>query len=197
MADPQSNPEESARKCECCQQSFSPKGNRKFCGACLRKVCPTCGRTFDMTAKALRRVMKCSPKLTPTGWSGVPHCSAECYQRNRFRLLGEPLICDICQKPLQRGRFCSRSCRLVSLRKRDRMRAPAGRFVQRQKGWELKKIFMRELGGKCVQCGLDDLRVLEFNHKNPSTKLKEGYNQHHPKRGNPSLQARLRTLRKE
>jgi hypothetical protein len=38
--------------------------------------------------------------------------------------------------------------------------------ISRRNKWRLKKIVMNLLGGKCVGCGITDLRLLCVNHKN-------------------------------
>jgi len=31
--------------------------------------------------------------------------------------------------------------------------------------WEVKRELVKLLGGKCVRCGIDDIRLLQINHK--------------------------------
>ena len=69
--------------------------------------------------------------------------------------IGQPKMCPICNKmpkKYYKNTVCS-SCRSKERRHRIKIK--------------LKHM----LGGKCVKCGFDDIRILHFHHKNPSEKL--------------------------
>ena len=38
--------------------------------------------------------------------------------------------------------------------------------------WERKRALMKELGGKCEDCGIEDERVLDIDHIDPEKKIK-------------------------
>lgn len=164
------------KPCEGCGESFEAQGNQRFCTRCSMRTCPACGKEFIAVAKAIRRGTNL-------------FCSQACYHVHRF---GKRERCAICGKETGGRKFCSSECRLASMRDRDQKRGPVHREQQRLRGWEVKKEFMRSLGGRCVDCGIDDLRVLEFHHKDRT--IKDPLVRHFT---NPSFQSRVRLLEAE
>jgi len=84
-------------------------------------------------------------------------------------------ICGLCEKEFEPidmdhpyQRYCSKRCRQRAYRKRypDMLAARNRRFYEKQKKY-LQSV-LAERG--CVVCGIRDIRVLVFHHRNPQEK---------------------------
>jgi len=83
-------------------------------------------------------------------------CSRECYLKFRWKGVGG---CKFCGKPTK-YLFCSKKCFWKNEYYTKRKR----------KFWEKKIALIKELGGKCIKCGITDIRVLDINHKDKTKK---------------------------
>lgn len=104
--------------------------------------------------------------------------------------------CKICGKNFlinhPRHIYCDTNCRKEQLKIWDKKRAKTKNFKIKIKSWKKKKELLLKLGGKCKTCSIDDLRVLEFAHKNSEEK--------HPrlkKREKMHLMTRWKIIEKE
>ena len=88
------------------------------------------------------------------------YCSRVCYLQTRWGAR----VCRLCGKA-SITRFCSDKCRKDFWNKNDYL------IFKKKYHWEKKLAILQDLGGKCVQCGNDDIRVLDIDHID-STKKK-------------------------
>jgi len=82
-------------------------------------------------------------------------CTMECYQRNRW---GTHSICKQCGELSAGKKFCNKKCQRDFWNKNDYQ------LIKKKRIWQRKIEIILELGGKCVTCGLSDIRVLDINH---------------------------------
>lgn len=125
-----------------------------------RFTCQYCHKEFDVPfSETYRRK------------AGVKYCSLTCYHAARWGHTGK---CAVCGKPAD-TKYCSDECRKNYWNKGDWKRRYKAGF------WKKKIMLIEELGGKCSQCGIPDIRVLDIHHIDASKKLtpkKRQYNQH-------------------
>ena len=98
------------------------------------------------------------------------YCSRDCSYTYRFKGTGK---CKLCNKDISVGIYCSKECKNkywdvtdYKIRKKD---------LHRRRKLELVKL----LGNKCIKCGIDDIRVLDIDHIDPSLKVRPK-NLHYP-----------------
>lgn len=106
------------------------------------KVCQKCGKEFN------------------TYWN-CKYCSYECYWNSRWGMK----TCKGCGKKIARLRYCSDKCRQDYWNKNDY------HLFKKAKYWKQKLELIKELGGKCIKCGISDIRVLDINHKDRKKKI--------------------------
>jgi predicted nucleic acid-binding Zn ribbon protein len=120
-------------------------------------TCLQCGKNYEEKRKQKGRQVFCSA-----------YCRLQHWQREHRELVAKyhlkynkkvfKRVCKICGKPLLYGskaQFCSESCRKQKMHQSEKK----FRDARKMKVYEL-------LGGaKCVNCGCDNLKALEINHK--------------------------------
>ena len=126
------------KKCLSCGGIYTPNSSsQKYCKKCSIKKCIVCGS-------------KCHEKANK-------YCSMGCYKKHRFGK-GES-VCVVCGGNLgNNARFCSAKCRKDYWNKNDYV------LNKKQKMRDRKDAIIKALGGKCVNCGISDVRVLDINH---------------------------------
>lgn len=92
------------------------------------------------------------------------------HNQNRTDESGETLHCSNCFRFKPNNEFIDvgtqyKMCN--DCRNKDREYA----LIKHQKRREIYYSLKKERGGKCADCGIEDLEVLEFDHSNPSQKL--------------------------
>ena len=112
--------------------------------------CKYCGKEF----KLQKRYNACN------GYKGY-FCSQPCYHKFRWKSTGK---CKNCGKKTNQPIYCSVRCR------KDYWNKNSFRVHKKPRNWERKKELIKRLGGKCIKCGISDIRVLDVNHKNPLKK---------------------------
>lgn len=88
------------------------------------------------------------------------YCSRDCYWKGRW---GEDKKCKNCGK-LAKFRYCSKKCI------KEYWDKNSYRCHKKHKMAQKKNEIIKTLGGKCVKCGNDDVRVLDIHHKNGKLK---------------------------
>jgi len=116
----------------------------------VTKCCEHCSKEFQIHAYRLKN---------GTG----KFCSQACYLSHRW---GKKQPCKNCGKESE-YRFCCDSCRT------DYWNKNSFAAHKHPKNWEKKFALIAALGGKCVECGIDDHRVLDIDHIDREKKLKE------------------------
>lgn len=108
---------------------------------------------------------ECSEKFSVYGKRSLiaKFCSMKCYISNRW---DNGKSCLECGKDIIGKRFCTDECRISYWNKR----ASAYGEKRRKKYWKEKIAILDSLGGKCVQCGNSDVRVLDLDHIDSSKK---------------------------
>lgn len=89
------------------------------------------------------------------------YCSMDCYHKDRWGSTGK---CIQCGKPAK-IKFCSDRCR------KDYWNEHGYQKHKLKWTWQYKIDLMIELGGKCSECGCNDIRVLDIHHIDPSKKI--------------------------
>lgn len=95
------------------------------------------------------------------------YCGRACYMAARWGGTGQ---CRQCGEDCA-TQFCSPVCSKAYWNKN-------GAAVHKHpRNWRRKLALIESLGGKCIICGFADIRALDINHKNPTTKVrpKTGY----------------------
>jgi len=120
--------------------------------------CEYCGKEFDVPfSETYRRK------------AGVKFCSTTCYHASRW---GHTGTCANCGNPAE-TKFCSPDCQ------KDFWNKKGYELQKKRRNWERKLALIRELGGKCAGCGIEDIRVLDIHHIDQTTKVtpqKRSYN---------------------
>lgn len=115
----------------------------------IKSTCQHCQKTFEMH---LYRLAKGTGK----------YCGQACYLAARWK---RTPACERCGKDCQH-RFCSDECRNAHW-------AEHSHAVHKHPGnWKRKLALIKDLGGKCESCGIDDYRVLDIDHIDPTKKLR-------------------------
>jgi hypothetical protein len=91
------------------------------------------------------------------------YCSISCYHKNRWGSTGK---CRNCGKKTNQPIYCSEQCRKDYWNKNDY------KLNKKQRNWERKFIIIKKLGGKCIQCGVNDIRILDIHHKDQTKKIR-------------------------
>ena len=112
-------------------------------------VCQYCGKTFDVPLSETYRRK-----------AGVKFCSMTCYQASRWGYTGK---CHNCGKP-SNTKFCTPKCQ------KDYWNKNGYDLQKKRRNWERKLEIIKSLGGKCVRCGIADIRVLDIHHISQETK---------------------------
>src|SRR3990167_9471555 len=102
------------------------------------KICKRCNITFITAHKR----KKCK------------YCSRDCYWQARW---GYNQKCKNCSK-MAKYRFCSKRCN------QDFWNKNGYKLNKKEKMWKTKLALLKELGGKCRNCGITDIQVLDINH---------------------------------
>ena len=111
-------------------------------------ICQNCDKEFNAYPYQVKK-------------GNAKYCSRECYLENRWKQNG---MCNNCGKPTT-TRFCSKECQKYYWDNNSyRIYDKQNRY------WKRKIKVLEHLGGKCVNCGNDDIRVLDINHKIPEQK---------------------------
>lgn len=87
-------------------------------------------------------------------------CDQACYMAHRFP---NNKKCLNCNKPCD-VRFCSSDCQRTYWNKNG------GIAHKQPRTWKIKLALIEELGGRCVECGFDDIRALDIDHIDPKKK---------------------------
>jgi hypothetical protein len=135
-------------KCKICGKEFIIKSNsHSLCDDCKKKKCKRCGKTFlsDPRRNAI-------------------YCSMNCYHKARWNFTGK---CKTCGKPVEsKAVYCCDQCRKDYWNKNDYQ------IFKKKRIWKRKTELIEKLGGKCVKCGISDIRVLDINHKDRNKKVR-------------------------
>ena len=113
-------------------------------------ICQECKRNFSASWKRA---------------DAAKFCSRSCYLKNRWHSSGRCLQCGKSAKGL---RFCNPVCQRTYWNERDEV----FRAVRRKSRWKQKAELLQNLGGKCLSCGITDIRVLDIDHIDASKKTK-------------------------
>src|SRR3972149_3006110 len=113
-------------------------------------ICQECKRNFSASGKRA---------------DAAKFCSRSCYLKNRGHSSGRCLQCGKSAKGL---RFCNPVCQRTYWNERDEV----FRAVRRKSRWKQKAKLLQNLGGKCLSCGITDIRVLDIDHIDASKKTK-------------------------
>ena len=111
-------------------------------------ICEFCGKEFD-------------PGKRQRPGAKVKYCNLTCYHAHRWGYTG---VCHNCGKKAK-TKFCTPECQKDFWNKNGYDLKKKGRY------WKRKISLLKELGGKCVRCGIDDIRVLDIHHIDPSKKV--------------------------
>ena len=98
------------------------------------------------------------------------YCSRACYQSHRWRQGG---ACAYCGAQTT-TRFCCDEHQRLHWNEREHERRPD----RRAQMWARKIALLDSLGGKCVECGISDPRVLDIDHIDPAKKLRPVHRQY-------------------
>lgn len=130
------------KNCILCHKDFESKSNaQKSCRSCATNKCQNCGKEFN------NKKINSKQKQTK-------YCNRKCFLAKRFNFCGK---CKNCQKTTNKL-YCSDSCRKKYWNKN-------GYKIHKKKYfWERKIALIKELGGKCCICGIDDFRLLDIDH---------------------------------
>ena len=121
--------------------------NRKKEGS--DSICKCCNKSFYV-------------QKSRAGREKAIFCSTACYMKTRWNEGGK---CKMCGSPCE-TRFCSIDCQKAHWNKEGY------RATKHRRYWERKLDLVKELGGCCVKCKIDDFRVLEIDHIDPSKKIR-------------------------
>ncbi len=129
------------KQCAICSQFFVPDSARQMrCKKCANPRCSHCGKVFR-------------PALHQGGIF-AKYCSRQCYFAHRWNASGK---CANCGKA-SKTKFCSPTCQKEFWNKNGYV------LQKKRRYWERKVELINSLGGKCTQCGFDDIRALDINH---------------------------------
>lgn len=109
-------------------------------------ICKFCGKEFD-PRKQRRK-------------SNAKYCNMACYHADRWGYTGN---CHNCGKPAK-TKYCTPECQKDYWNKNGYQLGAKGRY------WKRKINLIKSLGGKCVICGNNDIRVLDIHHINSEKK---------------------------
>lgn len=106
----------------------------------------------------------CKKEYKPSRQSQL-FCSRKCYLKNRWK---KSENCLKCGKRCEL-RFCSRKCQ------QSYWDTNGYKLNSKRRFWKRKEELIKKLGGKCVKCGISDIRVLDINHIDRKKKTKIKY----------------------
>lgn len=143
--------------CVICNNTFQPiNGRQMACNECHIRKCKYCGKEFY--TKDINKI--------PKGM--VNCCSSKCYINYRWKN-HECAICGSIVKSDEKHKIvCSEECYIKYRKLDDQKRSQ----TKMEKARKLRLKLIGILGGKCVDCGLSDVRVLQFNHKDRTLKVR-------------------------
>ena len=135
-------------KCKKCGKEFKQSSNRhSFCDDCKNRKCKRCGKVF----------------LSNPRFNAV-YCSMICYHKSRWGFTGN---CKTCGRPIgDKAVYCSNECRKIFWYRNEY------NLIRKKRFWLKKKELIIKLGGKCKECGNNDIRVLDINHKDRTKKIR-------------------------
>ena len=141
-------------KCKVCGNEFKQKSNSHIvCIDCKKRICKKCGKVYY-----LGNIKRNSP-----------YCSQKCYLSSRWG----GVKCKNCGKDIKPStRYCSPKCRKEYWNKNEYQ------LLKKKRFWKQKNELLVVLGGKCIRCGISDIRVLDINHKDRSKKTKANKSQY-------------------
>jgi endogenous inhibitor of DNA gyrase (YacG/DUF329 family) len=125
----------------------------------FNKKCKFCGKEFTTTNK---RKIFCSHKC------GVDNNNKIRDRKKLVERLNRIKKCKFCGKEFKsagRSIFCSNKCNLADRKKHRAAREK--KIIARNKNFLLGYLEKKS----CVKCGTKDIRLLDFDHIDPSTKL--------------------------
>ena len=124
-------------------------------------------KDYSLNNKKQLSCRECKKKFSASGKraDAAKFCSRACYLKNRWHKSGKCLQCGKAAKGL---RFCGPACQRSYWNDRD----DVFRTVRRRSRWKQKQELLQRLGGKCVTCGIADIRVLDIDHIDASKKTK-------------------------
>ena len=131
---------------------------------------PTARKSYSLMNKKQLTCSECKSKFSASGKRAdvAKFCSMACYLSSRWH---ESPNCPHCAKPVKGRRFCSTKCQRAYWLDREHTRVP-----QRRKSyWDRKIAVLKALGGKCVHCGINDIRVLDLDHIDATKKNKPAH----------------------
>lgn len=150
------------KKCEVCNKQF--KTNRvsaRFCStSCF-------GRNKKITY-IYKKCLYCNKEIKiKKGDHENKYCSKDCFHKYIWKYTGN---CYICNKKIKKGKYCIQCVETRQVHKKIYYKKDW--LKERKRQWNKKLEIIKILGGKCRQCGIDDIRVLDINHLIPENKTK-------------------------
>lgn len=100
-----------------------------------------------------KKCERCKKEFRRYQYRPSKFCSMDCYLLSRWGTKE----CQNCGNP-SKIRYCSVKCRKDYWNKNDY------KIFKKKYHWDKKIEIVKELGGKCVECGNEDMRVLDINH---------------------------------
>ena len=110
----------------------------------------------------IKKCKNCNKKFKTFKSLNGKYCSRECYLASRW----EADKCKFCEKPITGKRYCNKKCRDSYWFKNEYQ------LLKKKRLWERKRELIKELGGKCIKCGINDERVLDIDHIDANKKIK-------------------------
>ena len=140
---------------------------------------------YSLKNTKLLTCKECKSKFSASGKRAdvAKFCSMQCYLSNRWH---KAPSCPQCNKAVEGRRFCSDTCQILYWRERE----PNRRTARRKSYWDRKVAILNALGGRCLHCGITDIRVLDLDHIDASQKNK-------PAHRNYSTPVRIKLWEKE
>lgn len=150
------------KKCKLCKENFIT--NRE-----LARFCST--RCFGLSKKITYIFKKCSycnkRIKIKKGDHDKKYCSRDCFLNYFWNYTGK---CYTCNKKIKKGRYCNNCTETYQAHKKYHYNKSWLKI--RKKQWDQKLEIIKKLGGCCKKCGINDIRVLDINHLDPSVKTK-------------------------
>lgn len=131
---------------------------------------PNAKKSYSLKNKKTLTCQECKSKFSATGKRAdvAKFCSMRCYLSSRWH---KSPNCPQCNKAVKGRRFCSSSCQVLYWRERDPLRYDK----RRRSYWKRKLAILEALGGKCLHCGIADVRVLDLDHIDAAKKNKPAH----------------------
>ena len=127
-------------------------------------------RAYSLKNKKTLVCQECKSKFSASGKRAdvAKFCSMRCYLANRWH---QSAACPHCKKPVSGRRFCSAKCQRNYWVERE----PNRRQQRRKIYWDRKIAILQALGGRCLHCGITDVRVLDLDHIDAGKKNKPAH----------------------